>query len=120
MAQFGPLSVRFRDDGIDLGLVVGAKHLNHQGVVHGGVVASMADTVMAFHSARAAGYAVATVSMNIDYLAAVREGSWMEVRSRIDRKGSRMVFVACDGVVDETPAFRASAVFSAVRVRSVA
>ena len=116
MAQFGPMYARQRSDGgVDLGVYVSAQHLNHQGVVHGGMVASIADTAMAFHSARAAGFPVATVSMNVDYLAAIRRSDWLEVHSRLDRKGRRLVYVACDGKVDGSTVFRSSAVFAAVR-----
>lgn len=116
MALMGPLYAREESDGgITVGLGVLAKHLNHQNVMHGGMAASLADNAMGYHAARALGGAVATVHLAVDYLAGVRIGDWLEVRSRLDRQGNRLLFAACVGMAGSELAFRASAVFSAIR-----
>lgn len=108
------------DGGITVGLQVRSNHLNHQGAVHGGMVASLADNAMGYHAARALGGSVATVHLAVDYLARVREGAWLEVRSQLDRKGKQLLFLACTGRVGEETVFRASAVFAAIRPGALA
>lgn len=106
---------RESDGSITVGLWVQALHLNHQDAVHGGMVASLADNVMGYHAARALASPVATVHLEVDYLARVSAGDWLEARSRIDRGGKRLLFAACTGTAGGELVFRASAVFSAIR-----
>lgn len=116
MESMGPLYAREeRDGGITIGLRVHEKHLNHQEAVHGGAVASLVDNAMGYHAAQALGLPVATVHLAVDYLARVSEGDWLEVRSHLDRRGKRLLFMACTGIVGRELAFRASAVFSSIR-----
>jgi uncharacterized protein (TIGR00369 family) len=116
MALLGPIYA-FKEDGhgITIGLVALERHLNHQGIVHGGVAATLADNAMGYQASQSLGGPVATVNLAVDYLAAIRAGDWLEIRSRIDRQGKRMLFLACMGTVGDRPVFRAHAVFSAVR-----
>lgn len=116
MALLGPLWAREETDGgICVGLWIQNHHLNHQQAVHGGMVASLADNAMGYQAARASGGAVATVHLSVDYMARVTEGRWLEVRSRIDRQGKKLLFAACTGMAGQQPVFRASAVFAAIR-----
>ena len=115
MTLLGPLWARQDDDGgISLGLWIQNHHLNHQQAVHGGMVASLADNAMGYQAARASGGSVATVHLCVEYMARVTQGSWLEVCSRIDRRGKKLLFSACTGMVDQQPVFRASAVFAAI------
>lgn len=116
MALLGPMYAHKEGGhGITIGLVVQDCHLNHQGIVHGGVAATLADNAMGYQASQSLGGPVATVNLAVDYLASIRAGDWLEVRSRIDRQGKRMLFLACMGTVGERLVFRAHAVFSAVR-----
>lgn len=96
MALLAPLFARLRQDGgIDIGLWVQAHHLNHQGAVHSGVVASLADNAMGYHAARVSEGPVATVNLAVDYFLRVHQGEWLEVHSRLERRGGRLAFGAC-------------------------
>lgn len=115
MMLMGQLYARKESDGgITVGLWVQPQHLNHQDAVHGGMVASLADNAMACHAANALGGSVATVHLAVDYLARVSIDDWLEVRSRLDRQGKKLLFAACTGMTRNELAFRASAVFSAI------
>lgn len=118
MALLGPMYAHKEGDhNITVGLFVQEHHLNHQEIVHGGVAATLADNAMGYQASHALGGPVATVNLAVDYLASIRAGDWLEVRSRIDRQGKRMLFLACMGTVGDRLVFRAHAVFSAVRRR---
>lgn len=72
-------------------LPIEAHHLNPNGVVHGGVVCSMADTGMgaALYSTLSEGEAGATVEIKINYLSAQREGT-LECETSLVRRTGRL------------------------------
>jgi acyl-coenzyme A thioesterase PaaI-like protein len=74
LAERGKVVLRMR---------VGKKHLQVHGVVHGGVLAALADTAggLATYMAAPRGTRVATIEMKINYLEAVspRKRSWCEL-----------------------------------------
>ena len=98
-----------------LGLWVQDQHLNHQEAMHGGMVASLADNAMGSLSAHASGGPVATVHLSVDYLSRVPQGRWLEVHSKLDKLGGRMLFASCEGRIGQDLVFKASAVFSLIR-----
>ncbi|QKV55419.1 PaaI family thioesterase [Comamonas antarctica] len=98
-----------------LGLWVQEQHLNHQEAMHGGMVASLADNAMGSLSAHASGGPIATVHLSVDYLARVPQGRWLEVHSRLDKLGGKMLFTSCEGRIDAELVFKASAVFAPIR-----
>lgn len=115
MALLGPLWARQEiGGGISVGLWIQNHHLNHQQAVHGGMVASLADNAMGYQAAHVSEGSVATVHLSVDYMARVTQGSWLEVCSRIDRRGKKLLFAACTGMAGQQPVFRASAVFAAI------
>jgi uncharacterized protein (TIGR00369 family) len=73
------------------------KHLQAHGVVHGGVLASLADTAggLASYMACAPGARVATIEMKINYLEAISEGSVTAV-AEVVRIGRHTSVVDCD------------------------
>ena len=76
---------------------VDARHLQVHNVVHGGVLASLADTAggLATYMAYPRGVRVATVEMKINYLEAV-EGGTVEADARVVRSGRHIAVVDCD------------------------
>jgi acyl-CoA thioesterase len=71
------------------------RHLNINGVVHGGVYATILDTAMgaAVVSDLAAGETTATTSLYVEFLRAAREGDTLTARGRIQRRGRHIAFV---------------------------
>ncbi len=119
MGHIGPMFARQEDDGgITLALWVAAPHLNHQGAAHGGMLATLADSAMGNHAARAAGAGVATVHLGVDYLGRIQQGQWLEIRSCLDRRGKKLLFMSCHGQVAEETVFRCSAIFSVISLKA--
>ncbi len=76
---------------------VGKKHLQVHGVVHGGVLAALADTAggLATYMAAPLGTRVATIEMKINYLEAVEGGS-VTAEAIVVRIGRHVAVVDCD------------------------
>jgi uncharacterized protein (TIGR00369 family) len=85
-----------------LEMPVDERHKQIHGVVHGGVIAAMADTAggLATYMACPRGTRVATVEMKINYLEAVSEGT-VRAEARVVRLGAHIAVVDCD-VRDES------------------
>ena len=100
--QFGFV---LRDAGpvsIALGMRVEKHHLQVHGVVHGGVLAALADTAggLAVYLRLPRGSRVATIEMKINYLEAVERGE-VTAHARVIRLGKSIGVVDCD-ITDDT------------------
>ena len=88
MALMG-LRITGRGDGLSKAQVIATSdHMNPQGICHGGVVYSMADTGMgaALTSVLAEGERCTTIEIKMVYIAAAREGEIL-CESRVIHKG---------------------------------
>jgi uncharacterized protein (TIGR00369 family) len=93
-ALIGPLLTRRDAQGWASGVVVEAKHLNARGVVHGGLIASLADNALGMLVWETLDRKpCATVQLNVQYVAAGREGDFLVVRGEIVRATRSVVFV---------------------------
>lgn len=113
----GALYRRIGDDGAwVIGLVVDERHLNMQGMAHGGMLATLADSALGMNIAVARGTreAQVTVSLTMDYLAGARRGDWLEAHVTVTRMGRTMAFANCDLCVGTRQVLRSSAVFAFV------
>lgn len=81
-------------------LVVGEEHLNAAGVVHGGVTFTLADSALGYGISKAIGKPCTTAEMKISYLKPVA-GGVLTARSRILRKGRRLVVARAEVHCDE-------------------
>jgi len=76
---------------------VSERHKQVHGVVHGGILAALADTAggLATYMSVPRGRRVATIEMKINYLEAV-EGGTVEAEARVVRRGRHIAVVDCD------------------------
>ncbi len=77
------------------------KHLNINGVVHGGVYATVLDTAMggAVVSLLAEGESTATTSLYVEFLRSARSGVELVGRGEVLRRGRHLAFV--EGTLDD-------------------
>ncbi|MCI4364965.1 MAG: PaaI family thioesterase [Thermoplasmata archaeon] len=70
------------------------RHLNINGVVHGGVYATILDTAMGASvvSLLREGETTATTSLYVEFLRAAREGDTLTARGRVLRRGRHIAF----------------------------
>jgi len=109
----GPVYTRTTERGVLLGLRARPEHLNTRGFVHGAILAAMLDVVCARNCAALTEHlSVVTVSLTVDYVAAARDGDWLEASAAVTRVGRRLAFA--DGRVDAAGKHvaKASAVFA--------
>jgi uncharacterized protein (TIGR00369 family) len=76
---------------------IGAKHLQVYGVVHGGILASLADTAAGFacYASLPKGTRLATIEMKINYLEPVEKGTIL-AEARVLRIGRTTAVAECD------------------------
>lgn len=78
---------------VRLGLMVGAQHTNSRGLVHGGLIAALADNAMGLSCLRAVGASgLVTVSLAVDYLEPACQDQWLEFKATVARAGKLLSF----------------------------
>ncbi len=78
------------DGGVTLQLSLDDRHQNGAGVVHGGVMLTLADAAVSYGIARSIGSRCTTVEIKINYLRPV-SGGVLTARSHLVRAGRRLV-----------------------------
>lgn len=88
------------DDGARASLTVDETHLNANGTLHGGVIATMCDSVMgmAVHEALGEGTKAATVSLTVSYMAPAEPGDAIVARAEVRKQGKKILIVEADVV----------------------
>ncbi len=117
LARLGPLYARRAGEGrAVIGLRVTADHLNGNGVTHGGMLTTLADSALGINITFARGRRtqMVTVALTADFLSGAREGEWLTAHVDITRMGRRLIYANCDLRVEDRHVLRSSAVFSIV------
>lgn len=96
-ASIGIVVEHVRDGSVDLRLEAGPDHANLQGTVHGGVLATLADTAagLAVRSAIPPGSRHVSVNLDVQYLAPANMGPLLAT-GRVVRLGRRIAFAEAD------------------------
>ena len=97
-----------------LGLQAAPHHLNANGTVMGGLLATLVDAALGAGIRRDADddVEIATVSLTTDYLRAAPADAWLEARTEVERLGGRLAFADCSVRADGDEVVRARAVFA--------
>lgn len=88
----GPYYIRRRDGRASVGFRVQDRHLNAAGICHGGILAVFAD--MQGYAIEVGNFsgAAPTITLSLDFLAAVRAGDWVEATPEITRDTRSLTF----------------------------
>lgn len=79
------------------GVLVEKRHCNPYGMLHGGMLSTLADTLLGsvvYHAT--GGVPIATIYLNTEFIAGAREGDWVTGRAVLRKKGRRVVFTTGD------------------------
>ncbi len=108
----GPLYGKREDGRFVLGIRIEPRHCNPAGRCHGGMLATIADMLLAMGSNIQAELSslLFTVTLNCDFLSAAPSGCWLEGRVEVLRVTRTLVFSQGLLTVDGEPVLRASAV----------
>jgi acyl-coenzyme A thioesterase 13 len=112
----GPIYNQRTDTGLVIGLRAEEKHCNARGLVHGGVLSSLADVALGYNSAFAQEppTPIVTSSLTIDYAGTAKLGDWITIETDVQKVGKSLAFANCFFVVESVRIARASAVFSVI------
>jgi len=102
------------NDRLLLGIRVGEQHSNLGGVLHGGMLATFADTLLpyaAMYQALGGRRFLPTISLQIDYLAPAAIGAWVQGEAEVLRLTRNMVFMQAMISADDVPIARVSGIF---------
>ncbi|HXD40937.1 MAG TPA: PaaI family thioesterase [Ramlibacter sp.] len=115
--MMGPVYSRPVGDGTAIiALRVGQRHMNIQGVAHGGMLTTLADTALGINLSLVRGQrgGKVTASFTADFLSSARDGDWLEAHVTVTRVGKRLAYANCDLKVGDRHVLRSSAVFAMV------
>ena len=108
-----PLFSRRGEKSVQLGVWLREAHCNSRGLLHGGVIAALADNAMGLScvASQQAARSALTVSLNVDYLATAKIGQWLLIDPRVVKTGSTLGFVDALIAADGETIARATATF---------
>jgi uncharacterized protein (TIGR00369 family) len=88
---------RLYEGGAVLGMDVGDRHRQVQSVMHGGVIAALADTAaaLAAYTAVPKGTEIVTIELKINYLLPIRDGR-VTAEGKVLRAGRNFLVVECE------------------------
>jgi len=100
-----PLYSKKTDKAVVIGLRLAKAHTNGRGLIHGGLIASLADNAMGYSCAQKMGWttSLVTISLAVDYAGTAEIGQWLAVESDVIKTGSTICFaqslIKADGAV---------------------
>ncbi|MBB2497099.1 PaaI family thioesterase [Aquipseudomonas ullengensis] len=97
-----------------MGVRIGPEHLNALQIVHGGLLATLADSACGAMIWRQSGGQLwpVTVNLNVDYLSAVRAGEWLEAHVEVHKTGGRFNNASCLLQVGTRVVLRGNGIFT--------
>ena len=116
-----PLYSKRTEKAVIMGLRLAKPHTNARGLIHGGLIASLADNAMGYSCAQATGWvsSFVTISLSIDFTGGAEIGQWLAVESDVLRTGNTICFAQSLIKADDIVIARASATFRVINKTSV-
>jgi uncharacterized protein (TIGR00369 family) len=111
-----PLYSRRTDKAVIIGLRLATPHTNARGLIHGGLIAALADNAMGYSCAHVMGGAssLVTIGLAVDFIGTARIGQWLTVETDVIRTGSTVCFAQSLAKADDAVIARANATFRVV------
>lgn len=113
-----PLFSRVLDDRVIIGLYVREPHTNSRGMLHGGLIAALADNAMGLScgqvltgQGRKPQGGLVTVSMATDFIGSAKLGQWVAVDTQYVKTGKTLCFAQAFMTADGDIIARADARF---------
>jgi len=114
LERTGPFYSKGKGRSLSIGLRVLEHHLNARGLVHGGVLLTMADIALGYAMATSEDPPVSAVTsqLSADFAGSARLGDWVESRVDIQKIGKTLAFANVYLLAGDTRIVRASGVFA--------
>jgi uncharacterized protein (TIGR00369 family) len=112
-----PLYSKKTDRAVILGLRLAKPHTNARGLIHGGLIATLADNAMGYSCAHAMDWSASlvTVSLAVDFIGTAQVGQWLAVESEVIKTGSTICFAQSLIKADDAVIARANGTFRVVK-----
>ena len=112
-----PLYSKKTEKAVTMGLRLAKAHTNARGLIHGGLIASLADNSMGYSCAQATNWTTSfvTVTLAVDYVGSAGIGQWLAVECEVIKTGSTLCFAQCFVSADGIPIARANGTFRVVK-----
>ena len=111
-----PLYSRRTDKAVIMGLRLARPHTNARGLIHGGLIAALADNAMGYSCAQATGWTTSfvTISLAVDFIGSAGICQWLAVESEVIKTGSTICFAQSLIKADDVVIARANGTFRVV------
>ena len=111
-----PLYSKRTDLAVVIGLRLAKPHTNGRGLIHGGLIAALADNAMGYSCAQRMGgtASLVTIGLAVDFVGSAKVGQWLTVESDVIRTGSTICFAQSLVKADDIVIARANATFRVV------
>lgn len=119
-----PLYSLVEPDRVKIGLYLGEAHCNSRGLVHGGLIATLADNSMGLSCAQLAKaggedvQGLVTISLHTDFVSSAKLGAWMEVDTDYVKTGRSVCFAQAKVIADGDVIATASGTFKMLTANS--
>jgi uncharacterized protein (TIGR00369 family) len=111
-----PLYSKRTETAVILGLRLAKPHTNARGLIHGGLIASLADNAMGHSCSHRMGNvsSLVTIGLAVDFIGTAQIGQWLAIESDVIKTGSTICFAQCLIKADAAIIARANATFRVV------
>ena len=111
-----PLYSKSTDKAVIIGLRLARPHTNGRGLIHGGLITSLADNAMGYSCALVTNWTTSfvTVSLSVDFVGSAEIGQWCAIESDVIKTGKTICFAQCLVKADGVVIARASGTFRVV------
>lgn len=115
-----PIYSRRTEKAVIIGLRAAEPHLNSRGIVHGGLLTTLADNAMGLSCALHIDGSprLLTANLSVDFLSIAEKGQWIEIDTVFVKPGRTIGFAQAFITADGEICARANAVFRVAPVRS--
>ncbi len=103
--------------GVEQAFFVEPRHCNSFGLIHGGMLATFLDGLLANAAARESGLAPVTMQLSLSYLGMGRAGAWVTGEARVTRLAREVAFAEGFARMADRDLARASGVFRLMKPR---
>ena len=112
-----PIYFKATPEAYILRLRLSEAHTNSRGLIHGGLIAALADNAMGLSCSLKAGnlLGLVTINLSVDYLGSANIGQWLEIDTNFMKIGGSICFAQCLVTADGEPCARANATFKIAR-----
>jgi uncharacterized protein (TIGR00369 family) len=111
-----PIYSRRTADAVIIGLRLATPHTNSRGLIHGGLIAALADNAMGLSCGAKLddGERLVTVGLAVDFIGAAQIGQWLSIESEVMKTGGTLCFAQCRVLADGAMIARANGTFRVI------